>query len=805
MSEKSDPQFQTCADCGTQIDVSSEEPFVTLHCPECGEKFRVRHSFDHFELQETLGSGGMGTVYRALDANLNRMVALKLLQMEYSADPEFVSQFKTEAAITASINHPHVVKVFSSGEDHGLLYIAMELVDQGSLDDLMQVEGQVSEIRVLEMGIQIAHGLNAAFQRGLIHRDIKPGNILFARNGTAKIVDFGLASLMDEARNVDGEIWGTPYYVAPEKLDNQPEDARSDIYSLGATLYHAIAGQPPFKGETASVSALRKLKSHPVSLEAVMPEVSSATAFVINKALQQDPAQRHQNYEELLKGLEYARTELAAKLRAEALEAAKTGAAGNSRMGEWITWVVMAGLVTAGIYFFNWNQNRSRESLAKSSDVRGKPARASVESRFKAARELIASQKHAEAAEALRKLDQETNVPQPLRNWISMHHGLALLLDEKEVESRAVFERLAAQGPFSSDESELQLATFFVETSSLLMLETPAPVTITKDFNNHSYTSFALLLAGLKNWNLENFEDAATILQHFLPAPEGMPELWLGDEKAIADLTRLAQARVADYKEFRNVADAILTNASPAKKKEVLELAIAGRSRLKLPGKLMNFLESAIGELEKEAAAHEGEMNRMAAEREGADMKTLAEANQKQALYASQLRFAEAHAAILAPKLIAPRARREQEIMVSKSECLVRFKSLLIRDINLTGYPQPIVRRTGQPVPGVATKADELQIRIRTQYGFLPIPWADVSLESVHGMALGFIRPGIAPDLEADRKWLLGAFASFAGKSSVCRSLMIEAAKLKPSYNESLPLFLEFAEEGEKGEGGSDQ
>jgi serine/threonine protein kinase len=131
-----------------------------------------------------------------------------------------------------------VVKVYSAGEDQGLVYIAMELVDKGSLDDLMSLQGRVSEPQVLEVGKQAAMGLNAALARGLIHRDVKPGNILFADAHTAKIVDFGLASLQEQASKGPGEVWGTPYYVAPEKLENPPvEDFRSDMYSLGATLF----------------------------------------------------------------------------------------------------------------------------------------------------------------------------------------------------------------------------------------------------------------------------------------------------------------------------------------------------------------------------------------------------------------------------------------------------------------------------------------------------------------------------------------------------------------------------------------
>src|SRR5258707_583861 len=193
---------------------------------------RVRRTFNHFELQEVLGSGGMGAVYLALDQNLHRPVALKLLREEHSKSPDLIASFEKEAAITASINHPHVVKVYSTGIDHGIFYIAMELVSKGSLEELMTLQGKVPESQVLEVGIQIAQGLNAAWQRGLIHRDVKPGNILFADAHNAKIVDFGLAVLQEHANTEGSAIWGTPYYVAPEKLDPVPhEDFRSDMYS----------------------------------------------------------------------------------------------------------------------------------------------------------------------------------------------------------------------------------------------------------------------------------------------------------------------------------------------------------------------------------------------------------------------------------------------------------------------------------------------------------------------------------------------------------------------------------------------
>src|SRR5438309_8334056 len=165
----------------------------------------------------------------------------------------------------------------------------MELVDHGTLDDLIEKRNRLPEEQVLESGIQVANGLRAAYRQGLIHRDVKPANILFVDEQTAKISDFGLAGAATRESKKREEIWGTPYYVAPERLNNEPEDFRSDIYSLGATLFHALAGQPPFEGETNSASALRELKEHALSLGVAAPELGRKTVRVIDRMIAPDP------------------------------------------------------------------------------------------------------------------------------------------------------------------------------------------------------------------------------------------------------------------------------------------------------------------------------------------------------------------------------------------------------------------------------------------------------------------------------------------------------------------------------------
>src|SRR2546430_2414337 len=297
---------QTCQACGTAIDTTDAEPLARLPCPNCGEKMRVERTFDHFVVVETLGIGGMGTVYKARDTLLDRFVALKLLRKDLNGKEDHNSRLQQEARIAASVNHPNVIQVFSSGTDHGLFYVVMELVDHGSLDDLIEQRNRLPEKQVLESGIQVTKGLRAAHRQGLIHRDVKPANILFVDEQTAKISDFGLAGAATQGLETEGVIWGTPYYVAPERLNNEPEDFRSDIYSLGATLFHAAAGRAPIEGETNSAVALLNLKKKPINLATVAPEVSEETAKVLRRMIAPDPANRFSSYDELVGELENA-------------------------------------------------------------------------------------------------------------------------------------------------------------------------------------------------------------------------------------------------------------------------------------------------------------------------------------------------------------------------------------------------------------------------------------------------------------------------------------------------------------------
>jgi serine/threonine protein kinase len=296
-----------CARCRNIIDVTGLEPGDLITCPYCANQFPVTRQFGNFILERQLGAGGMGAVYLGRDVTLNRVVAVKVLKPELMSDQKFLATFLREAEITASLNHPNIVQVYAFGEHENVYYMVVEYISGGSLDDKMTKFGRITELEGIEIGLAVARGLECALQRGLIHRDIKPGNILFNANNTAKVVDFGLSLSFETTDHFDGEIWGTPYYVAPEKLERMPEDFRSDLYSLGATLFHAISGRPPYEGDDPNEVAMKHLDGNVVSLKAFVPDISDQTTYAVSKAMARHPEDRYESYAAFISQLEDAK------------------------------------------------------------------------------------------------------------------------------------------------------------------------------------------------------------------------------------------------------------------------------------------------------------------------------------------------------------------------------------------------------------------------------------------------------------------------------------------------------------------
>lgn len=427
---KTEALQQACPSCRTAVSVAEAEPLARVDCPSCGERFRVASVFDYFELIETVGVGGMGSVYKARDTRLDRFVALKLLRKELSADPIEAARLEQEARVTAAVNHPNVVQVYSTGTAHGQIYLVMELVDHGSLDDLMAQQPRLPEVQVLETGIQVAKGLQAAHEKGLIHRDIKPANILFADPQTAKIGDFGLAVAAGQPAEAQHEIWGTPYYVAPERLNNEPEDFRSDIYSLGATLYHALAGRPPIDGETTSASELRRLKAIPPDLRRIAPDVSRETARLVHRMLAVDPAHRFTSYAHLVDGLQRARRALPDMTR------------GTKRRAPMIAVLATALLAVGAAYYFYKAKSMPAPVVATPTPAAGPDNTAALQRSYEDARKQLIDGKYEPAAKELTRLATQAANRQPLLNWIQINRGLVALMQGNLTPARNAFAEL---------------------------------------------------------------------------------------------------------------------------------------------------------------------------------------------------------------------------------------------------------------------------------------------------------------------------------------------------------------------------
>lgn len=341
----------SCAGCQKTLDVAHLPHFSKIKCPECGMEQIVPAKFGPFLLIKQLGAGGMGVIYRAMDRELGRLVALKVMKKSLGDNPEFYQLFKHEAQAAAALNHKNVVQIYSFGQHNGQPYIVMELVAGGKLDDLISDSGRLDELRALEIHLEVTEGLMAASDVGLVHGDVKPANVLFGKTGEAKVVDFGLASYIGEKQQ-GGVVWGTPYYIAPEKIRGKKVDFRSDIYSLGATLFHVLTGKPPFDGPTSNEVVMARLNQPAQNLRDINPNIHQETAQMVARMLELDPAMRYPSYPALLidmrNAIKVARKPIARPIKITSGIPIKATESKLKSMIQKMNWKIMVG-IAAGI------------------------------------------------------------------------------------------------------------------------------------------------------------------------------------------------------------------------------------------------------------------------------------------------------------------------------------------------------------------------------------------------------------------------------------------------------------------------
>jgi serine/threonine-protein kinase len=249
---------------------------------------------DRYELEELVGTGGMSSVFRARDLQLDRLVAVKILHERYVEDAEYVERFRREARAVAQLSHPNIVTVIDRGDDDGRQYIVFENVEGENLKELLQRTGRLPVRRALELAVAVAEGLSFAHERGLVHRDVKPQNVLLSREGEVKVTDFGIARSLHVEHGVTqtGTVLGTGEYLAPEQASGSRVSPATDVYSLGVVLWELLAGDVPFAGENFVAVALRHVNEPPPDLREVRPDVSPRLAAAVDRSLAKDPARR---------------------------------------------------------------------------------------------------------------------------------------------------------------------------------------------------------------------------------------------------------------------------------------------------------------------------------------------------------------------------------------------------------------------------------------------------------------------------------------------------------------------------------
>ncbi|MBG7608113.1 MAG: serine/threonine protein kinase [Verrucomicrobia bacterium] len=520
----SEEEIIVCYSCGAPMNVADVAPYSRVVCPDCKSENRVKKHFGPYTLIRRHAIGGMSSVFVAKDEALDREVALKILSEEYSNDEKRITAFEEEARLTASFSHPNVVRVLTTGRAFDRFYIAMEFVPGGHFEHQICEKGQITEMEILPLAIQVAEGLKGAQAAGLIHRDVKPGNILLDSEGNAKIVDFGLALVMKGGKAKATEIWATPYYVPPEAIEGESEDFRADIYAFGATLYHALAGKPPCDEESMATDVLREAKKKIVPLKKVAPGLSAEICAVIDRAMAYEPSRRFSSYDEMI-------AELQAALKIARGEAVK-GSEGitkvlrsaelraHKRKSKFlVTSVIAIGVV--GIFILivlnpsdsKLSKRGSKTLTVDSGDDANSESPREIATRYGNARSAMNKGGFDRAGKIFASLLMDKKVQEPTRTWSGLQAVVAALMDgEMDLarEYASTAEAHLSSGPAGLDSG------FLIGIRPVLR-KMPEHGFLgegtmdTGDYGNERFMGY--FLAALKNWESGGIEQSVPLFE----------------------------------------------------------------------------------------------------------------------------------------------------------------------------------------------------------------------------------------------------------------------------------------------------
>lgn len=764
-----------CPNCASQIDVTALEPFAKINCPGCRQTVRVRRKFDQFVIIKQIGEGGMSRVFEAEDESLGRRVALKILNRTYSKDAARMAQFQQEALITARVTHPNVIKLYSAGFDQGNFFIAMELVSGGSLEARIKRDGQVPEKDALRIGRQVAEGLRAAYRMGLLHRDVKPQNILFTEEGVAKVVDFGLALFADR-KDETGEIWATPYYVSPEKIIENHEDFRSDLFSLGATLYHALTGKPPHDANTSSIEELRMIKCRRVALEESDIKFAPRTLHIIDKLTAFDPAQRPESYDDAVDQLRLAEGLSEHTIMSTMSWRRKIAfvAAGALVLAYGIGWLAQTLTAPKGGTY------TSSTSLAQS-DLTGDGKTVSAGQRVPAeryldARKLFLEGKLAEAEKRFRGIIEE-QPSQPTLNRARIHAAIIALISGEKGRAKKLFIDLrddtdtSSSGLHGNDNS-----AFYVQLGKRMAdefgLKTYAA---TLDYAPQSEAALGWLTHGIAQWYLGSLPQARACFQKFQSITQTDPTLlWLNEYH------QLIAPYLADAEVFTAL-KAPDSSMTEEQLQAVLDATQKARKQLKLPGPLPATLEQRIAQLKTAIAtqhrtAQTSDLKAQAQHRRE-ELQQFSEIN-KQLPLARLFDFSPSVEILTDLQFDLPEVRAAADSRLYLYKGAVEFTQLLFKDIAGKSWTGRVQRREGPPLDGRVTAISHTSITLSLARGALTIPMNDVAPETLIDIAQAFSNTVTDSTEYYHRQELIVLFARATGQeqtaSATASQLMAE-------------------------------
>jgi len=704
------------------MDVSGLAPFTRVECPQCVQSTRVKCQFGPYTLVRRHAVGGMSMVFAAHDATLDREVAIKILSEDYSADERRIAAFEEEARLTASFSHPNVVRVFTTGRAFGRLYIAMELVPGGHLEHRIEELGKIPELELLPIAIEVARGLKAAHTAGLIHRDVKPGNILLDAAGHAKLVDFGLALVTQGGKARAEEFWATPYYVPPETVEGHAEDFRSDIYAFGATLHHALSGKPPCGEQSMATDVLREAKKKVRPLSAVDASISPETCRIVERAMAYHATGRFDSYDEMISAL------------TAALGLVKSGHAGSTATAKGTAkrrtpvYLAAAVALASSAALAWWLAKRPVAAPVSSSPPLTAPPPAAehadqsaeISRGYRAARAAVEAGDFKLAQQEFSALHANPAVQEPTRTWVGVEALLAMFLDDRPAEAMRHVRLLAghvralpASHPLAGPEWRALLEG----------LENLRPVKAPKAGSSAS-AMIAAMLAGLKNWDQGLLDQAAGCFTAAEAAK--LPQ----DEQWVAVYQKLA----GDYLHDHRVLTGPLFVTEPADAgscKTAIERLDEALASLKTSGRARFNVRAWQLDLKRRTKLFEAAAAKPAPPQQPA-APSLGEVLARLAEFAGGCRFAEAAAWLRELPGDPPGASRAALLALAESAAV--FLTDLGEDLAREPFAGRLPLKSGGTVTRVATGTDGGLVATTATGRTQPCQWSDFAPDALIAM-----------------------------------------------------------------------